>query len=73
MSGGEKQRVLLARTLLKKGEIYLLDECLSEVDERLEKKIIKGVRKYLQDKTLIYISHRDHSKSFERVVNLSNG
>ena len=73
LSGGEKQRVLLARTLLKKGEIYLLDECLSEVDERLEKKIIKGVRKYLQDKTLIYISHRDHSKSFERVVNLSNG
>ena len=73
LSGGEKQRVLLARTLLKKGEIYLLDECLSEVDERLEKKIIKNLRKYLQDKTLIYISHRDHSKMFERVVNLSNG
>ena len=73
LSGGEKQRIILARTLLKKGEIYLLDECLSEVDETLEKKIIKNIRAYLQDKTLIYISHRDHSKMFERVVNITNG
>ncbi len=71
LSGGERQRVLLARTLLKKGEIYLLDECLSEVDEKLEKKIIKNIRAFLQDKTVIYISHRDHTKSFERVVDIT--
>ena len=73
LSGGEKQRILLARTLLKKGEIYLLDEILSEVDVTLEKKIIKEIKKYLQDKTLVYISHRDHSKIFERVVDITDG
>ena len=71
MSGGEKQRILLARTLLKNGEIYLLDEALSEVEKALEKEIILAVRKYLTGKTLIYISHHDEAKLFERVVKIS--
>ena len=69
ISGGERQRLVLARTLLKEGQIYLLDECLSEVDAKLEKDIIKKLRTYLKDKTVVYISHRDQSKMFERVVN----
>lgn len=73
ISGGEKQRILLARTLLKKGEIYLFDECLSEVEESLEENIIKNIRNFLKDKTLIYISHRDQSNLFSKVVNLNNG
>ena len=71
LSGGEKQRILLARTLLKNGEIYLLDEALSEVEKALEKEIILAVRKYLTGKTLIYISHHDEAKLFERVVKIS--
>ena len=70
LSGGEKQRIVLARTLLKTGEIYLLDEVLSEVESSLEQKIITSLRTYLKDKTLIYISHRDQSKLFERTVKI---
>lgn len=69
VSGGERQRLVLARTLLKEGQIYLLDESLSEVDAKLEKDILKKLRTFLKDKTLVYISHRDQSKMFERVVN----
>ncbi len=72
LSGGEKQRILLARTLLKEGSIYILDECLSEVEEKLEIKIIKEIRKFLKGKTLIYISHRDHHDLFERSIHFEN-
>ncbi len=66
VSGGERQRILLARALLKKASLYLLDECLSEVDEDQEVKIIKKIRKYLKGKTLLYISHKNHEELFER-------
>ena len=66
VSGGERQRILLARTLLKKASFYLLDECLSEVDEDQEVEIIKKIRKYLKGKTLLYISHKNHEELFER-------
>ena len=41
ISGGEKQRFILARTLLTKSDVILLDESLSEVDIDLERKILK--------------------------------
>lgn len=70
VSGGEKQRIILARTLLKTGSFYIFDECLSEVEEDMEKRIIQKIRKYLADKTLIYISHNDHSSLFDRRITL---
>ncbi len=68
ISGGERQRILLARALMKEASLYLLDECLSEVDEQDEIDIIKKVRKYLKGKTLIYISHKRHDDLFERSI-----
>lgn len=68
ISGGERQRILLARALMKEASLYLLDECLSEVDEKDEIDIIKKVRKYLKGKTLIYISHKRHDDLFERSI-----
>ena len=70
LSGGEKQRIMLARTLMSRASIFLLDESLSEVDEKLEKDIIKNLREYLKGKTLIYISHRNHKKLFDEVITL---
>ena len=71
LSGGEKERVLLARALLTKANIFILDEPLSEVQLDMEQKIIQRVREYLKEKTIIYISHRDVSACFDKEVRLS--
>jgi len=56
ISGGEKQRIILARTLLTKSDVILLDESLSEVDINLERKILKEILKL--KKTILFVSHR---------------
>ena len=70
LSGGERQRIMLARTLYSNGEIFLLDESLSEVDEKLEKEIIKKIRVFLKNKTIIYISHRNIKTLFDEFIKL---
>ena len=70
LSGGEKQRIILARALLKKSDILILDEVLSEVDYDLEKAIIKNILNYFKDKTIIYISHKNHEEIFDRTINI---
>jgi len=72
LSGGEKQRILLARSLLSEADIFLLDEALSEVDEKLEKTIIKKLQNVLKEKTLIYISHKNHKKLFDVTIKLES-
>ena len=72
VSGGERQRIMLARTIMKEGSVYLFDEALSEVEEEMEERIITNLRKFLKGKTLIYISHKDHSSLFERRVFFAN-
>jgi ATP-binding cassette subfamily B protein len=58
VSGGERQKIILARALLKKSNYLILDEALSEVGEIEEKKIIKNIFDYYKDKTIIYITHK---------------
>lgn len=74
LSGGEKQRIVLARTLLKPFEILIIDEGLSQVDVNLERKILKNIFKNFSDKTIIMISHRlDNLDLFDNLVRLENG
>lgn len=61
-SGGEKQRIVLARTLLKPFDILLVDEGLNQIDVKLERKILKNIFDYFHDKTIIIVSHRDANK-----------
>ena len=70
LSGGEKQRIILARGLLKKAKIIILDEALSEVNISLEKEIIDNIKEYYNDSTLIYISHKDVKDKFSKIINL---
>lgn len=70
LSGGERQRIMLARTLYTEASVYLLDESLSEVDEKLEKEIIKRIRIFLKEKTLVYISHKNYKMLFDEVIKL---
>ncbi len=58
LSEGQKQRLAVARALIKKPRILVLDEGLSSVDAHAEEKIIKGIRAGLKETTVILISHR---------------
>ena len=58
LSGGEKQRIALARAIYKNKKIIFLDEFTSSLDIETENKIISNLNNLLQDKTLIIIAHR---------------
>ena len=71
LSGGEKQRIVLARTLLKKADIYIFDEALNAIDVQRERMILHNVFKYLNGKTIIVISHRFNNEDlFDQKINL---
>ncbi len=63
LSGGERQKIILARGLLKNSNIIVLDEALSEVGFDEEKEIIDELLKKYEKKTIIYISHKKDIKT----------
>lgn len=74
LSGGEKQRIMLARSLLKPFNILIIDEGLSQVDVNMERRILKNIFKYFKDKTIIVISHRlDNLDLFDNLVKIEKG
>ena len=68
LSGGENQKLALARALYKNGKIVILDEPTSALDAVAEYNIYKGVDELIGDKTAIYISHRLASTKFCDVI-----
>ncbi len=73
ISGGEKQRIILARTLLSNFDCLLLDESLSEIDINLERKILKNILKKFKNKTIILVSHRlDNLDLFDKMAKIKN-
>jgi ATP-binding cassette subfamily B protein len=58
LSGGEKQRVAIARTILKRPRILLFDEATSALDSKTEKEIQKSLAEVSTDRTTIVIAHR---------------
>jgi len=73
-SNGERQRIILARSIIRNSDIYIFDEALSGIDVAREKKILENIFEYLKEKTIIVISHRfNNKKVFDRVLKLSGG
>jgi ABC-type bacteriocin/lantibiotic exporter with double-glycine peptidase domain len=58
LSGGQQARIALARTLINKSKIIILDDPFSAVDMKTEEKIIENLRNHYQNSIIILISHR---------------
>jgi len=58
LSGGEKQRISIARAMLKKSKIILLDEATSSLDAETENKIQQALSILIKDRTAVIIAHR---------------
>ncbi len=71
LSGGEKQRIVLARSIIKKPKMLLIDEGLSEVNIDLERKILKNIMDNYKDMIIVFVSHRkENIDLFDEVINL---
>ncbi len=74
LSGGEKQRVAIARMLLKDCNINIFDEATSSLDPKSERRIVKNLLEKKTSKTLIIISHRLSSISgVDNILVIENG
>jgi len=58
LSGGEKQRLAIARAILKKPEVFIFDEATSALDMETETQIQKAIEELTRDKTVVAIAHR---------------
>ena len=75
LSGGEKQRIAIARTLLMKPDIILLDEPTSALDKSMKKEVLKLIGNLLkEDLTLIIVSHEDDfvKKVSDKIITIKN-
>jgi ATP-binding cassette subfamily B multidrug efflux pump len=74
LSGGQKQRTSLARGLLKKAQILILDDSVSAVDSLTEASILKSLRKLRKNKTTLIISHRISAvKHADEIIVMNEG
>lgn len=74
LSGGEKQRIAIARMMLKDSPVVILDEATAFTDPENEDKIQKSIRKLAKGKTLLVIAHRLSTiKNADNIVVLENG
>ncbi|MGD0158216.1 MAG: ABC transporter ATP-binding protein [Terracidiphilus sp.] len=74
LSGGQKQRAAIARALLRRPAILILDDALASVDTYTEERILGGLRSYTEEATTILISHRVSTvRNADRIAVLDKG
>jgi ATP-binding cassette subfamily B protein len=74
LSGGEQQRISIARALLKNSPILLLDEATASLDPENEALVQKALTELLKDRTVIIIAHRLRTiKNADKILVLDNG
>lgn len=74
LSGGQKQRASIARAIIRDPKILILDDALSAVDTYTEEEILKNLKKIMQNRTSIIISHRISTvKDADMIVVLNKG
>ena len=74
LSGGQNQRISIARAILKEPQLLIFDDCLSAVDTETEEEILTNLKQIMLGKTSIIISHRISSvKNADKILVLDNG
>ena len=74
LSGGQKQRVSIARAVVREPKILMLDDALSAVDTKTENNILNSLKRIMQGRTTIIISHRVSSaKLAQKIIVLVDG
>ena len=74
ISGGERQKIILARGLIKTSNIYILDESFSQIDIKTEREILLDLFNILKDKTVIVVSHRfNNNDLFDKTYTIKEG
>ncbi|HVN49523.1 MAG TPA: ABC transporter ATP-binding protein [Bacteroidota bacterium] len=74
LSGGQKQRTSIARAVMRRPKILILDDALSAVDTYTEERVLQRLREFMKDRTSIIISHRISTvKDAQMIIVLQNG
>lgn len=74
LSGGERQKLAVARAMLKKADVILMDEATSGFDQKSDNALIKLICEELNEKAVIFITHRyEELEGVEKVYKLSDG
>lgn len=74
LSGGEKQRLGIARALLTKADIFIFDDCFSAIDYKKTRQIQKNIQSLLKNKTVFYVTNRiSNIKDVDTIIVLEDG
>ena len=73
ISGGEKAKIIIARSIIKNYSIYMFDETFNEIDKKGRDELLKRVLSYLDNKIVIIVSHHKlNNKLFNKEIILES-
>lgn len=74
ISGGQKQRLSLARTICKDADVYVFDDCFSALDAKTEREVRENIRRRLEGRTVVMVAQKiDTIRDAENIVVMDKG
>lgn len=74
LSAGQRQRIMIARAVIRKPKIFIFDEATAALDPKTEGEVLRNLFEVVKDKTVLMISHQDTFKQFlDRIIRIEDG